>query len=198
MVGCPRCATRFNSDSPVCPLCGAGPVASFQEDSDAPAEQTTPNLTPRINTDQIRSQLSQKALICGLISGIGLCLLIASYAALFGEGIWFGCAILVFVAPCAGLLGALGFSIFAESLQILIRPLLHALDPRARKALRRIKGELESTASGLNLVRGNNLFLSKEDRVADDIPFQTGDRDAAFNPQIQQPSDATDSDGAPR
>jgi hypothetical protein len=141
MIICPRCATRLKADSPICPICGAGPIASFQEDSDAPTGQPPgpADLTPRINTFDIRSRLSQNALAWGFFSAIGICLLIAVYATLFGEGVWFGCAVIVFVAPCAGLLGALGFSMLAESLQVLIRPLIHTLDPRARRALCKIK-----------------------------------------------------------
>jgi hypothetical protein len=164
MFICPRCATRFKTNSPICHASGAGPIASIQEDSDTPPEQPAPDFTPRISAANIRSRLSQNALIWGFISGVGLCLLIASYAALFGEGMWFGCAIMVFVAPCAGLLGAFALSQLAESLQILIRPLLHALDPRARSALRKIREE------------------SKEEDVADDAFPQSEGSEAVFNP----------------
>jgi hypothetical protein len=186
MIICPRCATRFRTDSPICHACGGGPIASIQEDSDAPPEPPAPDFTPRISAADIRSRLSQNALIWGFISGVGLCLLIAGYATLFGDGMWFGCAIMVFVAPCAGLLGALGFSMLAESLQVLIRPLLHALDPRARSALRKIKKESEPAESGYDPMRPHARRGSQGDGVIGAALPQKEVSGIASKPQIQR------------
>jgi len=185
MLICPRCATRFKTNSPICHACGAGPIALIQEDSDAPPEPSAPDFTPIIDTANIRSRLSQNALILGLISGVGLCLLIACYATLFGEGMWFGCAVIVFVAPCAGLLGALGFSMLAESLQVLIRPLLHILDPRARCALRKIKEESGPAGSSYDPMQRHGQRRLDEDGITDDA-LSGIEAEAAYNPQIER------------
>jgi hypothetical protein len=174
---CPQCARHFKVDSPVCQACGARAVAAIQEDTDPPSGPSTPDFTSRISVTDIRSRLSQKAVVVGFVSGVGLSFLIAAYAIVgYGE-VATGCSSILFVAPCAGLIGALVFSLAAESLQILFRPLVHALDPQARKALQKIKRGSGPPATGRNPMREYTKGPSEEGAV-------TGARALITTPEI--------------
>lgn len=140
MLICPRCAAHLQPGSAACPTCGAVPLASFQQEQDPAAQPSPPDFTPRIRVRDVRSTLAQRAGAWGCLAGVGVCVLAAVvHGGSFGEILLYGCMLLALVAPCAALLGLLFFSVIAEAGQVLIRPLLHALDPKAREALRAIK-----------------------------------------------------------
>lgn len=201
---CRRCATHLNPTSIFCPACGAGPITSVQEEPSTPPEASEPDLTPRIKAVNVRSQLSQKALTFGCLAGAGGCFLLGAcgiVSQLVGFHGWLsdigvpgGCMIIAFVAPGAGLLGALAFSQLAESLQILFRPFLHAWDPRARMALRKIRGDAKKPASD----RGPEMELDQrraaEDGITEEAQPPRAASEGVFEPRIQRGTGADDAD----
>jgi hypothetical protein len=78
---------------------------------------------------------------------------------------------MAFVAPCTALFGLLVFAVFADAGQALIRPLLHALDPKAREALRAInEGEQETTMP--HAARQSDAGIRGQDGLTDEAAPQ--------------------------
>ena len=174
MMICIRCATHLKAGLTKCPRCGATALASIQREQDppapdSPAERPPPHWTPKIKQRAIRSPLSQQAGACGGFAAAAVCF----FAALCGSpgGPWYGrliggCLTLACVAPCAVLLGVVIFSMLAESLQVLLRPVLDAADPEVRKALQHLQRHNEAGQASGEALKEMDAQRMDEDGIA--------------------------------